>query len=77
MVEDPTSNGFNAATQVALNLRFSLNGVTANNGVRTENLATLQADKWYKVRITLDNNFEEYSAVVTDVETGKVVGSLP
>ena len=39
---------------------------------QTENLATLQADKWYKVRITLDNNFEEYSAVVTDVETGKV-----
>ena len=74
--EDPTSSGFNAATQVALNLRFSLNGVTANNGVRTENLATLQADKWYKVRVTLDNNFEEYSAVVTDVETGKVVGSL-
>ncbi len=44
--------------------KISLNGVTANNGVRTENLATLQAEKWDKVRVTLDNNFEEYSAVV-------------
>ncbi len=74
--EDPTSGGFNAATDVALTIRFGLNGVTANNGVRTANLATLDADKWYKVRVTIDNNFEEYSAVITDIETGKVVGSL-
>ena len=74
--EDPTSSGFNAATDVALTIRFSLNCLTANNGVRTENLATIQADKWYKVRVTIDNNLEEYNAVVTDIATGKAVGTL-
>ncbi len=74
--EDPTSSGFNAATDIALTIRFSLNGLTANNGVRTENLATIQADKWYKVRVTIDNNLEEYNAVVTDIATGKAVGTL-
>jgi hypothetical protein len=74
--EDPTSSGFNAATDVALNITFGLDGITANDGVRTANLATISADKWYKVRVTIDNNFEEYSAVVTDIETGKEVGVL-
>ncbi|MDY3972496.1 MAG: hypothetical protein SOZ28_07310 [Clostridia bacterium] len=74
--EDPTSSGFNAATDVALTIRFGPNGVTANNGIRTANLATLATDKWYKVRVTIDNNLEEYNAVITDIDTGKTVGSL-
>lgn len=74
--EDPTSNGFNAGTDTAMSIRFSLNGVTATNGPRTENLATLTADKWYKVRVTLDNNLEEYSVNITDIDTNKVIGSL-
>lgn len=74
--EDPTSNGFNAATDCALQIRFSLNGVTANNGSQTQNVANLAPDKWYKVRVTLDNNLEEYNVVITDVATGKAVGSL-
>lgn len=74
--EDPTSSGFNSATDVALNVVFSLDGITANNGVRTANVATISADKWYKVRVTIDNNLEEYNVVITDVDTGKVVGSL-
>lgn len=74
--DDPTSSGFNAATDVALNIVLGPNGLTATNGARTENLATLATDKWYKIRVTIDNNLEEYSAVVTDVETGKTVGSV-
>lgn len=74
--EDPTSDGFNAATDVALTIRFSPNGVTASNGKKMDSLATLATDKWYKVRVTIDNNLEEYNAVVTDIDTGKVVGAI-
>ncbi len=73
--EDPTSGGFNAATTVPINIRFSLNGITCNDGVRTANLATIAPDQWYKVRVTIDNNLEEYYAVITDM-SGKVVGQL-
>ena len=74
--EDPTSGGFNAGTDVALNIVLGPNGVTASNGARTENLGTLATDKWYKIRVTIDNNFEEYCASITDIETGKVIGSV-
>ena len=74
--EDPTSGSFNASRDVALTLRFGPNGVTASNGSGTTNLATLSTDKWYKVRVTLDNKFEEYSVIVTDIEKGSPVGSL-
>ncbi len=74
--EDATSGSFNRATDLALNLTIGLDGVTASNGPRTENLGTLTADKWYKVRVTLDNKLEEYNAVITEVDTGAVVGSL-
>lgn len=74
--EDPTSGGFNAATDVALSIRFGLEGVVASDGARTQNLASLAADKWYKVRVTIDNNLEEYNAVVTDISDNKVVGQL-
>ncbi|MCH5211045.1 MAG: hypothetical protein J1F01_08800 [Oscillospiraceae bacterium] len=74
--EDPTSGGFNASTDVALTLRFGPNGVSASNGSSSSNLAKLSTDKWYKVRVTLNNKLEEYNAVITDVDTGAVVGSL-
>ncbi len=74
--EDPTSSGFNSATDVALSIRFSLNGLTASDGPRTANLATLAADKWYKVRVAIDNKFEEYYATVTDIDTGNIIGSV-
>lgn len=74
--EDPTSGSFDAATTVPINIRFSLNGVMANNGARTDNLGTIAADKWYKVRVTIDNNLEEYNAVITDIATGKAVGTI-
>ncbi len=74
--EDPTSGGFNASKDVALNIRFGLNEITATNGLSTDKVATLKADKWYKVRVTLNNKLEEYNLVITDVDTGSVVGSL-
>lgn len=74
--EDPTSGSFNSAKDVALSIVFGLNGVTATNGSRMDSLASLSADKWYKVRVTLDINMEEYSVIITDAETGKAVGSL-
>lgn len=73
--EDPTSSGFSSST-VALTLRFGPNGVTATNGSKVDNLAKLTPEKWYKVRVTTDNKFEEYAATVTDIETGKVIGSV-
>lgn len=74
--EDPTSGGFNASTDVALTLRFGLDGVSASNGPRSSTLAKLDADKWYKIRVTLDVNLEEYNATVTDISTNKVIGQL-
>lgn len=74
--EDPTSGGFNAATDVALSLRFGLDGVTASNGARSSTLAKLDADKWYKVRVTLDINLEEYSATITDINSNTIIGSI-
>ena len=41
-----------------------------------ENVASITPEKWYKVRVTVNNKFEEYSVSVTDIETGKVVGQL-
>ncbi len=74
--EDPTSGGFNASTDVALSLTFSPEGITASKGSSSANLASIKTDKWYKVRVTLNNKLEEYNAVVTDIDTGAVVGSL-
>ena len=74
--EDPTSGGFNSDTQVCLNLVFSPTLVTGNDGKRMTNIATIVPEKWYKVRVTTNNNFEEYSAVITDIESGKVIGAL-
>lgn len=74
--EDATSGGFNAATTVPLSIKFNADGVTCNNGPRTESLGTLAADKWYKVRVTLDNNLEEFNVVITDAITGADVSKV-
>ncbi len=74
--EDPTSSGFNAAETVPISMTLSPNGLTCNNGARTENVAVIDTDKWYKIRLTIDNNLEEFNVVVTDVSTGKVVGQV-
>lgn len=74
--EDPTSGGFNAAADVCLYIDFGLDGIITCNGPRTESLGTLEPEKWYKVRVTTNNKFEEFSAVITDVNTGAVVGKL-
>lgn len=74
--EDPTSGGFNADTDVCLNLVFGPDGVTASSGKQSVKLASITPEKWYKVRVTTNNKFEEYSAAVEEVETGKVIGTL-
>ena len=74
--EDPTSGGFNSLTDLALSMQISPTSIKASNGKRSDTLATITPEKWYKIRVTIDNNFQEYSAVVTDIETGKVIGSL-
>ncbi len=74
--EDATSSGFDAATTVPLSIKFNADGVTCNNGPRTESLGTLAADKWYKVRVTLDNNLEEFNVVITDAITGAAVSKV-
>lgn len=74
--EDPTSGGFNAASDCAFNMTFTQDGVVSTNGSQTSNVAELKPEKWYKVRVTLSNPLEEYNVVITDVETGKEVGSL-
>ena len=74
--DDPTSSGFDASKTVALTLEYSPDGIIASNGPRTEKVATITPEKWYKVRVTLNNKFEEYCVSVTDIETGKVIGQL-
>ena len=74
--DDPTSGSFDASKTVALTVEFSPDTIIATNGPRTENVASITPEKWYKVRVTVNNKFEEYSISITDVETGKVVGQL-
>ncbi|MCI8521325.1 MAG: hypothetical protein HFE51_06670 [Clostridia bacterium] len=74
--EDPTSGGFNASTDVALSIRMGLDGFVASNGPRTATLIKPAADKWYKVRVALDMNLEEYNVTVTDIAENRVIGSL-
>lgn len=72
--EDPTSKTYNANTDLAVDMVFSPDSITCKDGSSSRTLANIKPDKWYTVRITLDNKLEEYNAVVTDVETGKVIG---
>ena len=57
-------------------MTIGLDGITASSGSQVANVATIKPEKWYKIRVTLNNPLEEYNVVVTDVETGKEVGSL-
>lgn len=74
--EDPTSGGFNADTDVCLSLTIGPDGIQASDGKRMTNLASIQTEKWYKVRVTTNNKLEEYSAVVIDVDSDKTIGAL-
>lgn len=74
--EDPTSSGFNPSADVCLSLTIAPDGIQASNGKNIATLAAITPEKWYKVRVTTNNKLEEYSASVTDIETGKVIGTL-
>ena len=74
--EDPTSGGFNGDTDVCVNLVFGPNGIQGNDGKRMVTLAAIVPEKWYKVRVTTNNKFEEYSATITDIDSGKTIGAL-
>lgn len=72
--EDPTSGDPGAAT--ALTVTFNPTSITASNGAKVDTLASISPEKWYKVRITTDNKFEEYNASVVDIATGKTIGTV-
>ncbi len=74
--EDPTSNGFNSATDCAFNMTFGPESIDATNGPQTARVCEIKPNKWYKVRVTLNNPLEEYNIVVTDAETGAAVGKV-
>lgn len=69
---DATSN----TDYIAGNLTFTETGITAMDGTSTKSVASISTDKWYKIRIVIDNKLQEYSIAVVDAATGKTVGSL-
>ncbi len=71
--DDATSSGFNAARDVGINLTIGLDKITAMDGTASKEIATISPEKWYTVRVTIDNKLEEYNVVVTEKDTGTVV----
>ncbi len=69
---DATSN----TNYIVGNIHFSDGLVTADSVSGAKQLAKLDTDKWYKLRITVNCKTQEYSAKITDVATGAVVGTV-
>jgi hypothetical protein len=61
---------------IAGQLTFTTSSIKAQDGSSTTNVANITDNKWYRVRIVIDNKLQEYSVAVTDNETGKVIGSV-
>lgn len=69
---DPTSN----TNYLANTLEFTATGITAFDGSRQVQIASISPEKWYTVKIAVDNVLQSVSISVTDVESGKVIGQL-
>lgn len=67
---DATSN----TNYIAGEVLFSDGKVTASSVAGSRNIAELETDKWYKVRITVNNKVQEYNVKITDMD-GNVVGT--
>jgi hypothetical protein len=67
---DPTSS----TNYIAGSIIFDTTSITAANKGSSTIVATIEPEKWYHVKVTLNNIFQEYSVQVTDVN-GKVVGT--
>ena len=73
--EDPTSGGFNPSSDIAVDLTISPESITAYDGKAIKNITAIKPEKWYTVRVTIDNKLEEFNVVVKDKETGAVIGN--
>lgn len=67
---DATSN----TNYIAGRLKFDTSSIKAANKGSEVQVASINPEKWYKVRITVNNIFQEYSVKVTDLN-GKTVGT--
>lgn len=67
---DATSN----TNYIAGRLKFDETSIKASNKGAETQVASISPEKWYKVRITVNNIFQEYSVKVTDL-SGKTVGT--
>lgn len=67
---DPTSN----TNYIAGTLSFDTTSITAANKGSSTVVANIEPEKWYTVKITVNNIFQEYSVQVKDA-SGKVIGS--
>ncbi|MCD8390964.1 MAG: hypothetical protein LUD03_03895 [Firmicutes bacterium] len=69
---DPTSN----TDYIANTITFTASQITAMDGASSITLANITTDKWYTVKIAVNNILQEMDISVTDTETGKVIGSV-
>lgn len=69
---DPTSN----TNYLANTLEFTPTGITAFDGTKQLQLASIDPEKWYTVKIAVNNVLQSVSISVTDVATGKIIGQL-
>ena len=69
---DPTSN----MNRIANRITFQPDSITASDGAKTVTVANIAPEKWYTVKIVVDNILQEVSISVTDVATGKMIGSI-
>lgn len=67
---DATSN----TNYIAGSLVFDTSTITSANKGSSSVTASIEAEKWYHVKIVVDNIFQEYSVKVTDMN-GKVLGT--
>lgn len=69
---DPTSN----TDYIANTITFTPTSITAMDGTAATTLANISENKWYTVKIAVNNILKEMDISVTDVETGKIIGSV-
>lgn len=67
---DATSN----TNYIAGNINFTTTGITVANKGSSVSAATIEPEKWYHVKIVVNNFFQEYAVKITDMN-GKVLGT--
>ncbi len=68
---DPTSN----TNYLANSVRMTPTSIGIKDGGKDVTLANISPDKWYTVKININNKLQESYFSVTDVATGKIIGS--